>query len=173
MTDQADGPAAFQNLGSAAEQAVGGQQVTAYTPSWSAQGAIQPANPSLKQGYYRVANGWCDVYVYIGFGASSGGGVGALGVGLPVAASASVPFQVIPAWLHIPGIAYAAGVASLNLSATFAFPLFPQHFSTSALGNWRSADDSAAAGTSVPLVSGGYSVQSGGWVTVQGRYLVA
>lgn len=173
LTDQADGPAAFQSLGSAAEQAVGGRQVTAYTPVWSSAGSIQPSNPSYKSGLYRVSQGWCDFQIFLIFSGATGGGSGALGLSLPVTATTQLPTQMCQAQLWVPSTGVFGGTCRIDGGTTNCWPHFAYRQTSSAMNLWMSTDSSGAAGTGTPNIPASYPIQNGGSIAITGRYVVA
>ena len=172
LLDPADGPDAYMKLAVDAETSISASDVTAYTPTWSSTGAIQPSNPASKIGRFRLSQGWCDVYIYLSFNASTSGGSGFLWLSLPVAPSASYPEQSIPVQTYIPGYSMFNGLLQIQAS-TVAYPYFTRGRSDAGASPWACTDATAAAGTGTPLVPGSYPIVTGGWLSISGRYLVA
>lgn len=169
----ANGPKAFSDLGTDIETTLAGVTVQNYTPSWTSDGSQQPANPASKTGRYRLANGWCDFSIYISFGGSVSGGKGRLALGLPVAASSQLFEQVVRAKLWVPLVGNFDGIGLIPSGSTSVWPLFTVSVNNSNIQYWLNNDNTGAAGTGVPLMSGHWPCESGGNAIVSGRYLVA
>jgi hypothetical protein len=169
----ANGPQAFANLATDIEATLAGVGVSTYTPSWTSDGSQQPANPSSKVGKYRLANGWCDFSIYIGFGASVSGGKGRLALGLPVAASSSLFEQVVRCKLWVPAIGNWDGIGLIPAGSSSVWPLWTVASNNSTITYWRNNDDNNNPGTGYPQIPGHWTCESGGNVVVSGRYLVS
>jgi hypothetical protein len=175
LPDAADGPSAFQQLAHDAAVTAVGTNVSTYTPGWGSLGSIQPVSPAFKTGRFRVLQGWCDVYIAVGFSASTGGGSGFLYLTLPVApvGGSAFPMQPLHAAIWIPAVGYYYGFGRCDAGSAIMYPYFPANSGSAIIQPWFSTDASANAGTGSPNVPGSYPIKDGGHIVVSGRYLVS
>lgn len=171
----ARGPQASQQLAEDVETAYQDGSFSSYTPAWTAQGTVQPASPSLLTGRYKVRNGLCDFMIFCGFGASTTGGRDSLRFGLPVAASAVIPWQVSLAKMWVPNTGNFHGCGEIAAGTTEVRPIFPATTGVVWMDYWRHANSSGTAtNQGIPQISAGtgLTIQSGGNIVITGRYLV-
>lgn len=174
LADPADAPDQLQKLAADAEVSVSGTDIQTYVPSWSANGDIQPVNPAVKQGRFRLNRGWCTVSIYMEFSAATGGGSGDLYFTLPVTAPSSPNYQYLSATIWIPSLVrYFEGPAQIDRNSNLVWPIFSVSDTASGGTRWRCTDGTHMPGTSVPIVSAGYNIQNGGLIAVRGTFLAA
>ena len=169
----ANGPKAFSDLALGIENTLAATGVQSYTPSWTSDGSQQPANPSSRVGRYRLANGWCDFSIFLGFGASVSGGKGRLALGLPMAASSQLFEQVVRAKLWHPTSGVWDGIGLIPAGSSSVWPLWTVQSTNSNIDYWVNNDNNNTAGTGVPKIAGHWTAENGGNVVISGRYLVA
>lgn len=168
----ANAPDAFLNLGTDIENTLANASVNSYTPAWTSGGSAQPANPTSKVGRYKVTNGWCDIAIFLTYGASVNGGEGILSLSLPVAASSAIPEQILRAKTWLPNGGNFEGVAIVNASATVIGVQFNQSAALATMDWWRGSNGAGSPlGSGVPSVAGQYGVQANGNMAITGRYL--
>lgn len=172
LPDPADGPDAFQKVALDIEASLTGDNVTNYTPGWGAVGDVQPNSPGSILGRFRLQQRWCDVYLYVTFTASTGGGSGALYFLLPVASMAGSQ-QMLNTYLYIPSVGVYHGFGRVDANSNIMYPHFPGSSATSICYPWTCTNATHAAGTGSPLVPASYNVKAGGYIVVQGTYLVS
>jgi len=145
---------------------------TSFTLVWSsAISAPTIGNASPVRARYRLDGDVVEVYYHMTFGTTTNGGTGALAFDLPFQAHAEHQEQYLHAKLFVPSANMNFhGYGHIGLSNTHVFPHFPRTDTHNGMDPWRSADVSGAPGTGIPLITGAYSMQSTGNLTVQGRY---
>jgi hypothetical protein len=171
----ADGPDGFSDLALDIEGTVNGANILTYTPSWTADGNAQPLNPGERSGVYQVRNKVCQFFAQLTFTSSTGGGAGALRVGLPVPARAGM-LQFAPCRLSIPADhPLWMGMAEIRSGENSCIPAFPVTSTNSIYGYWQSVSAvGQPTSTGVPrTVNGGFNIVNGGSITVAGTYLAA
>lgn len=172
--DVADGPGGFSDLALAIEETINNPSVVTYTPSWTADGTIQPVNPSSRVGYYQIQRKICQFYARIGFGASVGGGNGPLRVGLPFPGKTGLTQISVNAWLYVPGNANFYGFGEIRAGEQTVLVQLPLGQSNTSMGYWRSEFPGGGITTTLPSSPDGgvRSVTNGGSIIINGSYLV-
>lgn len=167
----ANGPDALMTLATDIETTLTSGGWTGYTPSWTG-GVQNPANPASKVGRYRLANGWCDFEIYIGFGGSVYGGKGPLYIGLPATASVAINEQLSLCKLWVPAVGNIEGFGLIRAGSSVVEPIFPVNLSSAIMATWRNNDDAGNPGTGIPQIPGHWTAEANGNIGVSGRYLV-
>lgn len=172
LANVADGPDGFSDLAIAIENTLDSRSQQSYTPAWASLGSVQPANPSARQGLYRVIGPNCYFNTVISFGASTTGGKGALRVSIPVPASTAIAEQWVICTLLTPGSSTRwQGIAQITSAAnTWCNPTFCSSSTENQLANWMGSQESTVAG--YPSI-GVATVQNGGHIRINGFYAVA
>lgn len=173
LADVADGPDAFSDLGLAIEGTINNPNVLTYTPSWTADGTIQPVNPSTRVGYYQMQKKICHVYARIEFGASVGGGNGALRIGLPAPGKTGM-IQLLNCWTFIPGNGHFEGLGEVRAGEQTVLPRFPYSPGNCTVAYWQSESVGGGIGTTIPAALSGTvrSVTNGAYIVINGSYIV-
>lgn len=169
----ADGPKAIGDLGKAIDAEFAKTDMLTYIPEWRSNGAYQPANPNVLVAKYRVANGWCDVHIFMSFGSAVFGGSGWLTLTVPVAAHPSLDEQYLLCKTWGPSMGQYHGTAYINGGTNLLRPEFTRSSTSTLLDFWKSTDDTGGPSKGVPLVSGGYPVASGNNFAISGRFKAA
>lgn len=173
LVDPANAPLAFQTALQDAENTVKDTTLNTYVPAWTSEGAVQPSGASTRMGYYRLDNGICHLVVSLVGGAGVSGGTGNLLLAAPFPASTSIRRQILPAYYvaNISGGGVYMGFALMsNTDGTVMKVYMPASSAETRLAQWRNAADGNAAGTGVPLISGGYGMWSGSELVISGSY---
>lgn len=171
LGDVADGPDGFSDLALAIEATVNNANVLSYTPSWTADGSIQPVNPATRTGFYQLRRKLCYFWAQLTFGASSGGGTLPLRIGLPAPARTGMT-QMFQSSIFVPGTGTFPGTGEIRSGEATCLPMFPINSSSVILGFWQSANASALPSTGVPVSNTGiHNVSNGGSIRVSGVYM--
>ncbi len=173
LGDVADGPDGFSDLALAVEATVNNPAVLTYTPSWTADGNIQPVNPATRVGYYQVSKKICYYYARLTFGASVGGGNGPLRIGLPLPGKTGLTQIASTAWLFVPGGGSFQGMGEIRAGEQTVLPQFQVNSANNTMGYWQSESVGGGIATTLPTTTGTVrSVTNGGFIIVNGTYMV-
>lgn len=173
LSDPANGPAAYQALGQAAENTVKDSTILTYTPSWTSEGSVQPSGPASNIGYYRVDNGICRVAIRLTGGPGTSGGTGNLSLSVPLPPNTTIARQFLPLYYVIGGAGGGIymGFGSLaNYLGTTMLVYLPATAADVRLGRWCNATEGNGTGTGIPVVPGWYGMVDGSEMVVQGFY---
>lgn len=176
LSESADGPAALNALAVAIETTINDSSTTSYTPTWTADGSVQPTNPATKTGWYRTRAKICMFGATITFGASTTGGNGPLRLGIPLPAKAGITQTNINASLYNASPGNYDGQGEIRSGESTVLPRFligviPNDLS---VGYWQYEPAGGGGGATVPNhPGGGKSVANGGYIRVNGSYLTA
>lgn len=173
LSDPANGPAAFQALGQAAENTVKDGTILTYTPNWTSEGSVQPSGPSSNLGYYRVDNGICRMAFRLTGGPTVSGGTGNLSMSVPLPPSTTIARQFIPLYYAIVGAGGGVYMGFGQLTNTFGTTLLvylPASAADVRMSRWRNATEGNGAGTGVPVVPSWYGMVDGSELVAEGFY---
>lgn len=173
--DDADASAQLEALAMAVEAAYTDTTFQTYTPSWTAvgtTGAIQPSGLVKQLGYYRVANGWCDLSIYFAFGPGTNGGRTHYNIGLPVEPNASIEEQTLIGKLWMPSTGPFPSALVCFGGSLNALPMCSNSLTDPQMIVWASTDSTGGLGVGRPQVAGVGTVQNGGHIGWTGRYRV-
>lgn len=145
---------------------------TTYTPTWTAVNTAPGIGNGVLTGRYLLIGRTCLLWIYIQFGSTTSGGTGEWAFSLPFAASGNESAQVIPSKCTTGAGGFVGAAEILTGSQGVVMPNMPQSASNASVARVRNADSSGAAGTGVPLLSGGYAFTNGMWLLVEGIYEV-
>ena len=175
LADSANGPANILTAIQDVENTVKDKTVLTYTPSWTAEGDVQPAAATQLIGYYRVDHGICHLLVRLMAGPPPTARPGFPPLTLLLAPAPPVSGQMIEAKIWCPagsGGLYRGHAEFGAGTGTTMFIYFPASASDTRLSQWRNTDATHAAGTGVPLVPGDYPIRDGSNVFIHGSYFV-
>lgn len=177
LGDVADAPAAFLQFANGVSATLAATGSSSYTPTWTTDGSLQPVNPATRSGTYQTFKGATMVNIAFTFGASAGGGNGAMRFGLPLPGRAGL-LQFVPCRIFIPNTGSVFGVAEIRSGENTALPMFPLQATASGFnaiyGYFQNANDSAGnpPDTAVPrALDGLYPVRNGSAFNLSGSYL--
>jgi hypothetical protein len=146
-----------------------------YTPAWGVEsgGAAGVLGNGTLLGRYRITDKTCDIHIEQLYGSSTTGGRGVWSFGYPPG--------VVPA-----GTAQSKGVATVYVpSLSGAFPAVVSFLTTgiqflasrsqtdTRIAPARNADTSGTAGTSIPILTGGYAYGAGANLIADGSFEIA
>lgn len=174
VDDAADASAQLEALAMAVEAAYTDTTFQTYTPSWTTTGtgAVQPSGATTQVGYYRVANGWCDLSIYFIFGPSTNGGRMYYNIGLPVEPTVDIEQQTLVGKLWVPSVGPFPSLLVCSGGSLSALPMCPNTLTDPQMIVWQSTDAAGTAGTGRPQIAGTHIVQNGGHIGWTGRYRV-
>jgi hypothetical protein len=176
LANTADGPDGFSDLALAIEGTVNTPSVVAYTPTWTSDGAAQPANPSSRTGFYQIQRKLCYFVAQINFGPSTNGGNGPLRVGIPFPGKTGMVQVANNCTLFVNGAGgNFDGNAEIRGGESTVLARFLISSVLNTVGYWQSAQSPGSdVNTTIPGSPGGgvYSVTNGGFIRVSGTYLV-
>ena len=147
--------------------------VQTYTPGWFGSVA-NPSNAS-KTAFYKIQGGYCFVSIFMSFPTPSNGGSGSLTVGLPVAANASMPEQLLSCKLFSAAgiVGNWIGVAIIPASSTTCRPQFVLNSDSSVLTDWKGEVSAGSGpGTGTPAIPGQYTVHDNANIAITGIYRI-
>lgn len=175
LGDDPHGPDDVQALAQAIENTLGGTDVQSYTPTFINTGAAYSNSNGTSVGKYRVWKGWCSIAVHIVFGSAVVGGTGTMKMTLPVAAAPTAAHTEnwLQADLFAPSRGHWSGSMLIVRGATSGNLYFNRDSGDGINAALSNANTSNTAGTGVPLDSGNYTIRSGGYLLVAGRYRAA
>lgn len=172
LGDVADGPFAFDEFAKDVSNTVADVTLQSYTPQWGSLGASQPGGTTSREGKYAIRNGWCDVSIFLTFGAGTSGGTGQLYVTLPVAPNNAIKFYQFQTMLYSPGYGWWHGWGNANSSSNRLTPYFAHDVVAGLTFPWSNATDGNTPGTGFPRINGTWAIQNAGEFHAYGRYYV-